>query len=58
MKKRKKRERLWAAMRKVRRMEAKVKDLRTKRKRSAMRKRVVREAVVTRKLKRRKALPR
>lgn len=58
MKKRKKRERLWAAMRKVRRMEAKVKDLRTKRKRSAMRKRVVREVVVTRKLKRRKALPR
>lgn len=58
MKKRKKRERLWAAMRKVRRMEANVKDLRTKRKRSAMRKRVAREAVVMRKLKRSKALPR
>lgn len=58
MKKRKKRERLWVAMRKVRRMEAKVKDLRTKRKRPAMRKRVAREAVVTRKLKRSKALPR
>lgn len=58
MKKRKKGEWWWEVMRKVRKMKVKIRDLRTKRKRSMMRKRLAREVVATKRVKGRKAFPR